>query len=86
MHHCMIQIGDGSAVKLTARPEPRTKQINVNAPVPLTQPERGGAVDVVCSIFTAELDPAIHCQEKLATTHNWDFEIELAPDKRLSEL
>ena len=85
MHHCIVQVGEGSTVQLKARPEPIVKQIHVNARVPLPDAERNNVV-LSASIFTAELDPAVHCQEELAAAQNWDFEIEPSPDKRLSRL
>jgi hypothetical protein len=83
MHHCIVQIGEGSSVQLKARPS--LKQIQVNAPVPFPAPEMSN-ITSSAAMFAAELDPAAHCQEELAATQEWDFEIELAPDKRLSRL
>jgi hypothetical protein len=85
MHHCIVQIGEGSSVQLKARPKPSLKQIQVNAPVPFPDPEMSNIASST-AMFAAELDPAAHCQEELAATQEWDFEIELAPDKRLSRL
>jgi hypothetical protein len=83
MHHCIVQVGDGTTVQLNARPEPAAKQIKVEAAVP--HPEVNNTA-LVCSMFTADLDPAVHCHEALAAGQDWNFEIELAPDRRLSRL
>jgi hypothetical protein len=82
MHNCVVQIGDGSTVQLKARPEVTSKEIQVNAAVPA--PGRPGLF-WSASIYTAESDPGMHCHPDLLKS-DWDFEIELAPDRRLCSL
>lgn len=85
MHNCTVQIGDGTTTQLKARPEPTIKKININAAVPEAFPGKPG-VFVACSIFTANVDPTIYCHPDLLANPNWDCEIEVSPDKRLSPL
>jgi hypothetical protein len=85
MHNCVVQVGDGTTIKLLARPEPDIKEIQVNAPV-ANAIAHMPHVDISSSMFRAKVDPAEHCQPGLLATKEWDFEIELAPDKRLARL
>ncbi len=85
MHNCIVQIGDGTTTKLKARPEPDAKQIMVNAAVPDAVPNQPG-IFVSSSIFTANVDPEVHCHPDLLTSLDWNQEIEVAPDKRLSPM
>jgi hypothetical protein len=62
-----------------------SKQIPVNAAVPNTLPHMP-RVFISTSMFTADLDPTVHCHPDLLEKQEWDFEIEVAPDKRLSPL
>lgn len=87
MHHCVVQIGDGTTTQLKAKPEPGLKQIQVLAPIPNLFPAPNAPVTYVATaMFTAELDPVIHCHPDLITSPEWNLEIEVAPDKRLSPL
>jgi hypothetical protein len=81
MHNCVVQMGDGSTIQLRARPEAEVKQILVNAAVPYNARPN---VFFSSSIFTAEVDPSINCHPDLLATKEWNFEIEVAPDRRLS--
>jgi hypothetical protein len=85
MHNCVVQIGDGTTTQLRARPEPDAKQIMVNAAVPDAVPNQP-AIFISSSMFTADLDPGVHCHPDLLTNLDWNLEIELAPDRRLSPL
>jgi hypothetical protein len=85
MHNCVIQVGDGTTTRLKAKPEPDVKQIWVNAPVPGAVPNQPRII-ISCSMFTADVDPAASCHPDLVANQDWDFEIELSPDKRLSRL
>ncbi len=85
MHNCVVQIGDGTTVLLKARPEPEVRRIDVNAAVPNAFPSKPG-VFLAAAMFTADVDPNVHCHPDLIATKEWDFEIELAPDKRLTRL
>jgi hypothetical protein len=85
MHNCVIQIGDGTTTQLKARPEPEIQKIMVNAFVADALPHKPG-VFIATSIFTAEASPSIHCHPDLLATKEWNFEIELAPDRRLTPL
>lgn len=82
MHNCIVQIGDGTTTKLKARPESPAKHINVNAAVPNPREPK---IFLATSMFTADLDPALHCSTDLQRS-DWDFEIEVAPNKLLSRL
>ncbi len=85
MHNCLVQIGDGTTTQLKARPEPKAKQIMVNSTIRIAVPN-APTVSIACSMFTANLDPNVHCHPNLIATQDWDFEIEVAPDKRISPL
>jgi hypothetical protein len=84
MHNRFVQIGDGTSTQLKAKPQLKGKSIVVNAEVPNTF--SSPRVLIATSMFTANLDPAIHCHEDLIALRDWNLEIELAPDKRLSPL
>ena len=84
MHNCVVQIGDGTTTKLKARPEPDAKQIMLNAAVPDAVPNK--PMFVSTSMFIAKLDPNIHSHPELLANPEWDLEIELDQDKRLSPL
>ncbi|MGZ5005403.1 MAG: hypothetical protein ACXV8H_07775 [Chthoniobacterales bacterium] len=87
MHHCVVQIGDGTKTQLKAKPEPGLKQIQVLAPIPnLFSAPNAPVTYVTTAMFTAELDPVVHCHPDLIANAEWDLEIEVAPDKRLSPL
>jgi hypothetical protein len=82
MHNCVIQIGDGTTTQLKAYPALiMNKKIEVGADVPNSAPGKS----MRCSIFTANLDPAIHCHSDLLVSA-WDFEVELNPDGLLAKL
>jgi hypothetical protein len=83
MHNCVIQIGDGTTTQLKARAEVGSNEIAVNAAVPMVNMP---GVFLSASMFTAKLDPNIHCHPDLLAQRDWNFEIEVAPDKRLSPL
>jgi hypothetical protein len=83
MHNCVVQVGDGTTTQLKAKPEADVKQIWVNAAVPGAVPNLP-RVNISCSMFTADVDPAVCCHPDLLTKQDWDFEIELSPDRRLS--
>jgi hypothetical protein len=85
MHNCIVQIGDGTTTQLKAKAEITSKQIPANAAVPNTLPHMP-RVFISTSMFTADLDPTVHCHPDLLEKQEWDFEIEVAPDKRLSPL
>jgi len=80
MHNCVVQIGDGTTTQLKARA--LGQEINVNAVVPDAVP----GIMIATSMFTAHLDPAVHCHPHLVADGDWAFEIELAQDMRLSPL
>jgi hypothetical protein len=81
MHNCIVQIGEGTNIQLKATPEPDLKKIYVNAAIPSPNDSRVW----YSAMFTSDLDPSFHCDAGLRG-QNWDFEIELAPDRRLSRL
>jgi hypothetical protein len=83
MHNCVVQVGDGTTTQLKAKPEADVKQIWVNAAVPGAVPNLP-RVNISCSMLTADVDPAECCHPDLLTKQDWDFEIELSPDRRLS--
>jgi hypothetical protein len=85
MHNCVIQVDDGTTTQLKAKPEPDVKRICVNAPVTGAVPNLPQII-MSCSMFTADVDPAASCHPDLLANQDWDFEIELSPDKRLSRL
>lgn len=85
MHNCVVQIGDGTTTQLKAKPEPDVKQIMVNAAVPNAAPNQP-RIFMSASMFTANIDPSVHCHPDLVANRDWDLEIEVAPDKRLSPL
>lgn len=72
-------------IQLKAKAEREPKLIDVNAPILNVFPHVPG-VALSTSMFTANLDPSIHCHPDLLAVQNWDFEIELAPDRKLSRL
>lgn len=84
MHNCVVQIGDGTTAQLKASPEPDVKQIIVNAAVPDALPNQ--SLFISSSMFTANVDPSIHCHPDLLANRDWSLEIEVAQDKRLSPL
>jgi hypothetical protein len=83
MHNCMVQVGDGSTVQLKGGVHGESLQIL--AGVPGAWP---ASPDVITAapIFSVSADAAIHCHPDLQARDSWDFEIELAPDKRLAPL
>jgi hypothetical protein len=83
MHNSVIQIGDGTTVQLKGRPQSR--QIVVNAPIANAIPNQP-SIFMSCAMFTAGLDATVYCHPDLQPFQDWDFEIELAPDKRLCRL
>jgi hypothetical protein len=85
MHNCVVQIGDGTTTQLKASPEPDVKQIIVNAAVPDARPNQP-PIFISSSMFTANVDPRIHCHADLLANRDWSLEIEVAQDKRLSPL
>lgn len=85
MHNCVVQIGDGTTTQLKVKPGPDAKQITVNAAVPDAFPNQP-LIFINSSMFTADVDPSIHCHPELLANWDWNFEIELAPDRRLSPL
>ncbi len=85
MHNCIVQIGDGTTTQLKARPDVLNKTITVDAAVPAAVPDRPN-VYISCNMFVANLDPAVHCHSDLVLGNDWNFEIELTSDKRLSPL
>jgi hypothetical protein len=85
MHNCVVQIGDGTTTQLKATAEPLTKQIMVNAAVPEAVPDQPGIL-ISCPMFTADVDPRVHCHPDLLANRDWNLEIEVGPDKRLSPL
>lgn len=85
MHHCVVDVGDGSTTQLNARFNSEINRIEVLAPIPDAVPGVPDA-DIASSMFTANVNPKLHCHEDLLANPNWDFEIELTPDGRLSPL
>ena len=85
MHHCIVDVGDGSTTQLKARSNPNIKSIEVVAPIPDAVPGVP-EVHIASSMFTANVDPEVHCHPDLLKKPDWDFEIELTPDERLSPL
>jgi len=85
MHNCVVQIGDGTTTQLKANSEPDAKQIVVNAAVPDAVPNQP-RIFISSSMFTANVDPNVHCHPDLLANRDWRLEIEVAPDKRLSPL
>lgn len=85
MHNCIVQIGDGTTTKLKAQQDSLTKHISVNATIQRAIPNMPN-INFTASMFTANLDPVIHCSPDLLAMQDWDFEIELAPNRRLSRL
>ena len=85
MHNCLVQIGDGTTTQLKATPELASKEITVNAAVPDAVPNQPRVL-VSASMFTVSVDPSVHCHPDLLANRNWNLEIEVAPDKRLSPL
>jgi hypothetical protein len=83
MHNCIVQIGDGTTTQLKARPEIEAKRIEVSAGVPFSG---NPAILIASSMFTVDLDPTVHCHPELISSREWNFEIEVAPDKKLSPL
>ena len=84
MHNSRIQIGDGTAIRLKGRPH--DNRIAVNAAVPNAVPDQPN-IFISCAMFMADLNAAIYCEPELRPNAvDWDFEIELAPDKRLRRL
>jgi hypothetical protein len=83
MHNCIIRIDDGMTCQLKASPGP--DEISVNAVVPI---DFTGAPSVgfCASIFSVNLQPEANCHPEMIADPTWDYEIELAPDKRLSPL
>lgn len=81
MHNCVVQIKTGQTTQLQARAGPMEKEIKVDALVPVDD-----GPFLAASMFTAKLDPAVHCQPELLTSPQWDFEIELTPDRLLARL
>ena len=86
MHNCVVQIGDGrTTVQLKAKP--RTKKIEVLAGVPnLFAAPKAPVTYVTAAMFRAELHPESYCHPDLLANRDWNLEIEVAPDKRLSPL
>jgi hypothetical protein len=93
MHNCVVQIGDGTTTQLKAAPV--GKSISVSARVPnLYSAYNAPVTYIAAAMFTAELDPDVHCHPDLRVTgtpphaknQEWNFEIELAPNKLLSRL
>jgi hypothetical protein len=76
MHNCFVQVGDGTVGQLKARSEIFNKQIEVSAAAGVYAPP-GAKLMMSSSMFTAKLDPAVHCHPDLLTGNNWDFEVEL---------
>ena len=83
MHNCVVQTGDGNTIQLKARPEVEVKEIWVNAAVLYAARPN---LFFSSSMFTAQVDPSTHCHPDLLATKEWNFEIEVAPDRRLSRL
>jgi hypothetical protein len=84
MHNCVVQIADGTTVQLKAKAEKDAKRIDVNAPIQNAFPHVPGVL-LATSMFTVNLDPAVHCHPNLLAG-DWDFEIEFAPEGLLSRL
>jgi len=85
MHNCIVQIGDGTVAQLRGRTAPTIGRIMIYANVPGAVPY-APQVAFGASMFTANLDPNIHCHPDLLTDKEWDCEVEVAPDRRLSPL
>ena len=82
MHNCAVDLGNGTMTQLRATAYDDGIVVNAMAPTPHMP-----RVLLSTSLFTAKLDPSIHCHpDLLLPPRNWHFEIELAPDKRLSPL
>lgn len=85
MHNCIVQIGDGTSTQLKAKVHPGANEISVTASVPGTLPGMPG-VHIAASMFTAKLDPSAHCHADLLANQDWNFEIEVSLDRRLSPM
>jgi hypothetical protein len=86
MHNCVVQIGDGNKTQLKGTIHRGTSdKISVNCSIP-------GAIQnfpnvaVACDMFIAKLPVEEHCAPELLTGSPWSFELEVAPNRKLSPL
>lgn len=86
MHNCIVQIGDGITTQLKGIIHRGGEdKISVNCSIPAGIPDMPN-VYLACDMFTAKLPAADHCEPELLAHSPWDFEVEVAPNKKLSPL
>jgi hypothetical protein len=82
IHNSEIILKDGTKTRLIGRAD--EDGLHVSSHVPTAIP---GYPDILVatSMFVSGLDPAVHCSPPLRW-RTWNFEIELGPDKRLTQI
>ncbi|RVO95009.1 hypothetical protein [Sinorhizobium meliloti] len=85
MHNCIVQLDEVSTVRLRGTAEHR--KIEVNAPISVYFPGWDRELVNACAIFCIpDIDSAAYCHPDLLANKDWDFELEVGPDRRLSPL
>lgn len=82
MHNCVVKMDDGSTIRLTGWADRENGQIHIGANIPTSFSDK---TLISSSMFTAPLDPTVHCHPDLLS-EAWDFEIELSRDRKLAPL
>jgi hypothetical protein len=86
MHNCVVQISDGNTTQLKGMIHRGAEdKIFVNCSIPGEMPNMPN-VNFAFDIFTAKLAAADYCEPELLTDSPWDFEVEVAPNKKLTPL
>lgn len=83
MHNCVIAVDKNT--KCTLKASPSADGIHVTAAVPVFNQNKA-PISFAISIFTADLDAEKHCHRDLMTEPNWNFEIEVTPERLLAPL
>jgi hypothetical protein len=83
MHNCMIQIGEGSMVRLEAASIDGNIEVACSI---ISDTEDPKQIGFASALFVTSLDPLTYCQPQLLSVPRWQMEIELKPDGRLGIL
>jgi hypothetical protein len=85
MHLCRIDLGDGTEANLSASPDAEAGKMGISASATVHD-AMGRPIIIQTPIFLTTLDGAIHCEQSLAATNQWNFAVELSPCGKLVKL